>query len=162
LADHKVRGDPNQILQTIEKYEAFGVSDGLFKKGQGTAAWIVEGSNANSRIVGSMATPAGNTANHSLFCTEATGIYGLLLTVHLLNTNKSTKGTLCIICNGNLVIQRLNAKQPIDPVIAHANLLQASLNIIENLPFKIRIEHAKGHQDTKFSTVLTKSSMAQH
>jgi len=104
-----------------------------------------------------MSTP-GHLADYISFPSKPASIYGLLLTIQSLTGQVEQHGSFTIACNWNSVIQWLNSKQPIDPSVAHADILIASQNITQSLTFNIQFTHIKSHQDTKHTMVLTREA----
>ncbi len=51
------------IATAIRNCEAIAVSDGSFKDGYGTAAWVLEGGDCRGRIVGQVIAP-GDEQDH--------------------------------------------------------------------------------------------------
>jgi len=83
------------------------VSNGSYQTDSSAAAWIIEGSTSTNQIQGLMVTP-GTTRDHSSFCSEATGIYGILLTLSALHNNTAdTTGSIKIACDGKLVLEQI-------------------------------------------------------
>jgi len=132
---------------------AIAVSNGLFQKDCGTAAWIMKGTNFENYIQGSMITP-GTLRDHSSFCSKAAGIYGILLMLKTWLDEIADNGSIKIACNRKLLLERLQRHKQVDPFMAHADLLGMSQNLAHQLG-NIQYTHIKGHQDKGFPTALS-------
>jgi len=76
----QLTGAKRAFQVALNHREGFAISDGSFKDEKGTAAWIIEGSNADIRLVSHWHTP-GQPEDHSSFRSELAGIVGVLYTL---------------------------------------------------------------------------------
>jgi len=60
--------------------------------------------------------------------------------------------------DGKSVLESLKSQKQLDPFVAHADLLGASQNLAHALPWVIRYQHSKGHQDTGYPMVLSREA----
>jgi len=95
-------------------------------------------------IVSSAFTP-GNPEDHSLFCSEAAGIYGLFLMLWTLNYNTATAGHIWIAYNSKSVLERINLMKDTDLSAAHVDLLQAIWTIWQQFSFTVQLDDVQGH-----------------
>jgi len=105
-----------------------------------------------------MITP-GTTRDHSSFRSKATGIYGILLTLSALQDNVvDTMGSIKITCDRKSVLERIKSKKQLDPFITHVDLLGACRRLANELPWAIKFQHIKGHQDKGHPMVLSRKA----
>jgi len=76
----KVTGLEENLQAMLEMGNALVVSDGSFQQGHGACTWIIKGESKSNQITRFMITPR-NKGDHSLFCSEAAGLYGTLLSL---------------------------------------------------------------------------------
>jgi len=60
----------------MQRGQVVVVSDGSFMKGEGAAAWTIEGKNKEGRCVGTSLMP-GDASDQSAFRSKLTGLYGI-------------------------------------------------------------------------------------
>jgi len=101
-----ISGSTNLIREAIDTGQAIAFSDSSFQQDSGAAAWIIKGKTLENHIQGSMITP-GNLGEHSSFCIEAAGIYGILLTLKTWLGKIDSNGSIEIACNGKSVLEWL-------------------------------------------------------
>jgi len=89
----------------------------------------------------------GQQGDHSAFWSKLAGIYGSCYTLKHLQPNTNLKGALTIVCDGKLVVDRLNSQKPIAPTEAHHDVLGAIQNTLRDIPIQISLRYVKGHQD---------------
>jgi len=100
-----------------------------------------------------MITP-GSTEDQSSFCSELTGLYGVLCTLEALQLGENQ--VQCrIACDGKLVLDHITSGHPVLPTEPHADLLQAVKSKVCQLGFRFNWCHVKGHQDGHTPTVLS-------
>jgi hypothetical protein len=122
------------------------VSDGSFKDRHGTAAWLLE--IASECIIYGLAVVPGHGSDQSAYRSELTGLYGIAMTVRLLETKYSFHGTVTIGCDG---LSALN-KARIDSDFANPNepqfdLITAIRQVRQTSESTWQWRHIKGHQD---------------
>jgi len=81
----------------------YAVSNGLYRKLAGSAAWIIEGKDLINCIIGTIHTP-GVGANHSAFRSEAAGLSGIVLTIMALQDTRNSLPRFRIACDGKSVL----------------------------------------------------------
>jgi len=100
-------GAQRTFLAALSNGDGYAVCDGSFKDGNGAAAWIIKGTDSQTRLCRQWYTP-GHSDDHSAFRSKLAGLVGVLysLTFWLPTT---TKPLLRIACDGLSVISRLSA-----------------------------------------------------
>ncbi len=66
--------------EAIRNCTAVAVSDGSFKEGYGTAAWVIEGETEDSQLLGRIIAPGGQH-NQSPYRSELTGILAAIIMI---------------------------------------------------------------------------------
>jgi len=149
-------GSLRNLITDIQNGHGYVVSDGSYRNDAGAAAWIIEGCDATSRIIGTMITP-GQDADHSSFCSELAGLYGALCTLEALAF--SPTGSPCrIACDGKSALNRVQSTYPIQPTEPHADLLHAIRAKTSGIGLDFHWRHVKGHQDGHTPTVLSRDA----
>jgi len=144
------------LLQALSHSHGYAVSDGSYKDEMGAAAWIIKGSTLALRLVGQIYTP-GHSMDHSSFCSELTGILGVLYTLTFWPPTLN-KPTFQLACDGLSIINRLSNIKPINPTEPHADLLTAARNLISTSLYAVQLVFVRGHQDNSIPTVLTRDA----
>jgi len=126
----QVVGNLDVLLEQVVGGNRLGVSDGLYRKGSGTAAWIVEGTTADHCMLGQICTPGVDT-DHSSFRSELAGIYSLLFTLWYL-TRGQPKQRFRLACDGKSVLSKLQHLSYTEPTEAHADLLSATRWLLQH------------------------------
>jgi len=67
-----------------------------------------------------------------------------------------TTGKVQIACNGLSALRQAQSQKPIDPNMAHYDLIGAIQTLRNELPIQLTFEHMKGHQDSGTLMVLTR------
>jgi len=152
----QVVGNLDVLLEQVVGGNRLGVSDGSYRKGSGTAAWIVEGTTADHCMLGQICTPGVDT-DHSSFQSKLAGIYSLLFTLwHL--TRGQPKWRFCIACDGKLVLSKLQHLSYTEPTKAHADLLSATCWLLWHWG-EVELVHVRGHQDEQQSGPLMREAL---
>jgi len=84
------------------------VSDGSFKDGQGTTAWMFhDSSNPKTSLgEGALTTPGAICAQGS-YRSKLSGIYGIVITINVLAMYyQQPHGSILIVCDGEAVLQK--------------------------------------------------------
>jgi hypothetical protein len=68
------------VAHTVVNQNAMAVSDGLYKKGWGTAAWILVGDMTDQSIQGAVFV-SGDTEEQDSYRSEVTGLFCILVAV---------------------------------------------------------------------------------
>jgi len=80
------------------------VSDGSFMKGEGAAAWTIEGKNKEGRCVGTSLMP-GDASDQSAFRSKLTGLYGIFLHLKYMAEGWQEEGLqIMVACNGKSAV----------------------------------------------------------
>jgi len=149
----QLKGSQQALLNQLSEGLGYAVSNGSFKVESGAAAWLIEGTNSTTRLIGNWHTP-GKASDHSLFCSKVTGILGVLYSLTYFTPTTPTP-PFCLACDGLSVVNRLQNSRPIEPTEPHADLLIAAKTLICNSRYQINLIFVGGHQDTGHPTVLT-------
>lgn len=122
------------------------VSDGSFKQGHGSAAWIVVIS-PSCQIFGSTVVP-GEPEDQSAYRSELTGIYGIVMTIRHLEQHFHVTGAITVGCDGLSALNKARLKTDfIDPNEPHFDLIMAIRHICNESSWTWDWIHVKGHQD---------------
>jgi len=149
-------GSLSDLITDIRKGHGYIVSDGSYRNNASAAAWIIEGGDATSLIIGTMITP-GHKMDHSSFRSELAGLYGALCTLEVLDLGPM--GTPCqIACDGKLALDHVQSTHPILPTEPHADILQAIRAKASSTGFDFQWHHVKGHQDGHTPMVLSRDA----
>ncbi len=140
--------DFNIIAEAIRNRSAVSVSNGSFKEGYGTAAWVIEGDDARGRLVGRAISP-GSEQDQSPYRSELTGIYATMLTVQkICQYFNVTEGAIELGCDGMSAIDRafscitiLNIEEPC------YDLISAIKKLWTYSPILWKVQHVRGHQE---------------
>jgi len=141
------------LLHQLSKGLGYAVSNSSFKAESGAAAWLIEGSNSSTRLIGNWHTP-GELSDHSSFRSKVAGILGVLYSLTYFTPTTPTP-PFRLACNSLSVVNRLQNPRPIEPTKPHADILIAAKTLIGNSRYKINLIFVRGHQDTGHPTVLT-------
>jgi len=152
----QLEGSQREFLHQLSEGLGYAISDGSFKAESGAAAWLIEGSNATPRLVGSWHTP-GDASDHSSFRSEVAGILGVLYLLTYFPPTSPTP-TFRLACDGLSVVNRLQNPRPIEPTKPHADILIAAKNLLGSSMYKINLIFVHGHQDTGYPIALTRDA----
>ncbi len=122
-----MREEPNveQLRQAIRSGQVVAVSNVSFMKGEGTAAWTIDGENKEGRCMGTSMVP-GDTMDQSAFRSKLTGLYGIFLSLKYIAEGwEEDELKITVACDGKSVVDWLNSRKPIRPTEAHFDLLAA-------------------------------------
>jgi len=133
----------------------FAVCDGSFKDDTGTAAWIIEGADSNTQLVGSWYTPSHGD-DHSSFRSKLAGIVGVLNTLSFWPPTQTAPFRLA--CDGLSVVTRILSHKPIEPMEPHADLLGAACTLLQSCRYNVDLIFVCGHQDTGTPMVLARDA----
>jgi hypothetical protein len=136
------------IAEAIKNGDAIAVSDGSFKDGFGTAAYVIETDYCRGRMTGKVITPGGLT-DQSPYRSELSGILSILVLIkHLCEVHNISDGSIEVGCDGLSALNRafsyvsiINADEP------SYDLLAAIQHYWKFSPISWKIRHVKGHQD---------------
>ena len=153
LDDVQVRGDANDILESIRQGRGKVVSDGSYLEEEdiGTASWILEGSK-NNYVIGQHETP-GDRQYQCSHRSEMFGLLGGILTTNALcEAHGITDGTITAKCDGEgtiLIVQWLHAVT--NNSRKHHDLIHSIKEALAVSPLTWTFEHIDGHQDDHMS-----------
>ena len=144
-----IQGNGSLISQAINSGTAIAVSDGSFREGVGTSAFVLEGPNSHGRIVTTNVVP-GESEDQSAYRSELAGLYGIISTVEQICLEHSiTQGSITIGCDGAEALRRAAAiSQPVHPRDSDGDLIHAIRTKTRSLPIIVHHRWIKGHQDT--------------
>jgi hypothetical protein len=140
--------DGHTLATAIKEGDAIAISNGSFRDQYGTAAWVLEGSNSNGRIVGAVIAP-GTAKDQSAYRSELVGIYSILLCVKkLCNFFHITQGCIELGCDGQSALDKaFNHVALIKIEDSNYDLLFAIRTLWAYSPLTWKFCHVKGHQD---------------
>jgi hypothetical protein len=127
--------------------ELQAVSDGSFKAGHGTAAWMIVIS--PECVISGVSVSPGVAADQSAYRSELMGLYGIAMTVrHLEIHYKFCNGVVDIGCDGLSALNKasydVDFSNPNEP---HFDLITAIRQICQESSLTWLWRHIKGHQD---------------
>jgi hypothetical protein len=140
---------PRHLSNALHHSSGFlqALSDGSFKAGHGTAAWMVA-INPECIIRGTAVVP-GVSSDQSAYRSELLGIYGLAMTVRYLESNCDFHGEITIGCNGLSALNKSSYDCDFcNPNEPQFDLISAIRQIRQASTVRWHWRHIKGHQDT--------------
>ena len=154
LNNNFIRGDVDNIIQSIQNGTAKPVSDGSYvrEEGTGSAGWIIEGNVEGNQLKGMHETP-GTKESQCSHRSEMWGILGIVMTVNsFCHTHNITQGSITAKCDGEGTINILHQMYHITKNgRKHYDIIQALYSAIKVSPIQWTFEHLKGHQDNHIS-----------
>jgi hypothetical protein len=139
---------PKNIYDFIKGgYPLVAVSDGSFKQGHGTAAWIIYFSDTCS-CVGRVVVP-GTPEDHSAYRSELTGLYAIAASILFIERRFGFSGPVTVGCDGLSVLHQVsNLGDFIDPTLPQYDLILATRTLVQQAAsIQWKWQHVKGHQD---------------
>jgi hypothetical protein len=139
---------PVALASAIADSTCFAVSDGSFKAGFGTSAWILGGHNIPDEIIGKNIVP-GHSEDQSSFRSELSGLFGIASMVAVLCEQYDIQsGGVEVGCDGKEALRRCfeDDFSP-SPSDAHFDLIVATRTMLSRSPIRWQFRHVKGHQD---------------
>jgi len=126
------------------------VSDGSYKDGSGTAAWMIEERVSKNTLTGSTIIP-GHSLDQSAYRSELGGIFSIVAMIHnICKYYGIMKGTVRIACDGlGPLIQCFAKYQNPSPGTAHYDLITSIRNMVDRTLVDWQWQHVLGHQDEK-------------
>ena len=144
VRDLEVEGDLSLMVSSLASGAVLAVSDGSFRDGRGTAAWVLEGVGCSLR--GSGLVPGDLSAQGS-YRSELVGLYGLTLAIRAICKIYSvTSGSLVVRCDGQEALARAFGTFPLG-LVNHRDLIEAIRELCRQSPLQWIPLHIKGHQD---------------
>jgi hypothetical protein len=145
-----VTDDGEAMAQAIRQGTAIAVSDGSYKDGRGTAAFILEtseNSTETGRIVGVNSIP-GEKEDQTSYRSEIGGVSGIVETVAILCARYSiTSGALEVGLDGDQAMKNIFGNWPLHPKQADYDLLKDLRKKIKESPVTWTGRWVEGHQD---------------
>ncbi len=141
----QMEDDGLTIATAIKSCTATAVSDGSFKDGYGTAAWVLEGTDSSGRIVGQVIAP-GDSKDQSAYRSELAGIFSIMVIIEKhCYFYGILEGEITIGCDGLSALNRaFSVVSILDPSY---NLLGAIKHYWAHSTIQWKIWHVEGHQD---------------
>ena len=137
------------VAAALLRRDARAVSDGSYKEGHGTSAFVLHGDRPDKAIRGANVVP-GSTAEQCAYRSELCGVVGILTVVEALCEQYGlTEGRIEIGLDGESVIKRLQSPVPALPKDKHYDLLLDCKERIKALPIDVSFRWIEGHQDDK-------------
>jgi hypothetical protein len=131
----------------IRSHTAIALSDGSYKDGYGTAAWVLEGENKHGRISGAAIVP-GEGVDHSSYRSEVTGLYCIILVItRLFEYHKVEEGTITVGCDGQSALVTVFSKTMPAVTDSCYDLLSNTFTLLSASSLCWVPLHVKGHQD---------------
>jgi hypothetical protein len=138
------------MATAIKNGSAIAVSDGSYKDGRGTAAFILEISghyDRTSRIVGVNSIP-GEQCDQSSYRSEIGGVSGIVETVGILcQLHSITTGAIEVGLDGDQAMKNIFGVWPLHPKQADYDMLKDLRKKISQSPLKWTRRWVEGHQD---------------
>jgi hypothetical protein len=150
VARFAVSDDGRALAEAIREGKAIAVSDGSYKEGFGTAAYVLEGETSENRIVAVLVVP-GILEVQSSFRSELAGLYGVVLMVQLLCEHYGiTDGAIEVGCDCEGALWKVfleGARFEANIKQADYDLHSATRKMLKSSPIKWEFRHVEGHQD---------------
>jgi hypothetical protein len=150
VAKYAVADGGKTLAEAICKGTAIAVCDGSFKDELGMAAYVLEGETTANRIVVVLVTP-GNAEDQSSYRSELSGIFGVVVMVHLVCEHFAIKdGSIEVGCDCESALRQVFGKGPnFEPGTKDTDydLQSAIRKMLENSPITWKWRHVTGHQD---------------
>ena len=126
---------------------AVAVSDGSFKDSQGTAAFVIEGTSSDGRLVGVNVIP-GAEDSQSPYRSELGGVAGILEALHCICcAHVVTKGHVTVGLDGEQAMKEAFGVWPLDPSRPDFDMLQHIRGMIRASPLTFTSRWIESHQD---------------
>jgi len=147
---HYVADGGESIAAALRDGTAIAVSDGSFKDQYGTAALVIEGPDADNRMLAVNAMP-GHPADQSSYRSELSGIFSVVTLVNLTCAVFCiTSGEITAGCDGIEALKSSFAEgedYEADFMKADFDLVSAIRLALAESPVIWKYQHVKGHQD---------------
>jgi hypothetical protein len=142
------------LAVSLRKGTAIAVSDGSFKDARGTAAFMIEDCDtpsAASQAIGVNTVP-GSTKDHSAYCSELSGVSGIIATVDCIcSAHGVLSGAIEVGLDGDQAMKACSGLWPLKADQADFDLLQDICAKIKHSPLIWHWRWIEGHQDNKMS-----------
>ena len=147
--EYEIESPHNELLDGITRHTAICVTDGSYKNGRGTAAYILKSSiDSNDSNVYVNQTP-GHEEAQDPFRAELAGIYGCIQTVTDLAKKHNVNGTIELGCDCTSALRNSFEHKTVKPAQPHADLVQAVQKALKDSHLEWKWRYVKAHQDDK-------------
>jgi hypothetical protein len=147
ITELSVEDDGSIIAQALRDGTAIAVSDGSYKHGQGTSAFIIEGNTGAGRLVGVNVIP-GESESQTAYRAELGGVAGILELLYCVCTAHSvTEGSVEVGLDGDQARKAAFGSWPLDPGSPDYDLLQHIRGMILASPLTFTSRWIESHQD---------------
>jgi len=154
FVNYKTHDNGKTMAEAICKGSCEAVSDGSYKEGIGTAAWILTDAGTPFNLTGCTNIP-GPHHIQSAYRSKLGGIFSMVAMVRLLcNYYHIDHGHIHIACDGLGPLQQCFGNYPPSPTTPHFDLITSIRNMIKESPIGWQWHHVEGHQDQKASADL--------
>ena len=135
------------VAAAILRGDAKAVSDGSYKDGHGTSAFILKGDSHQKAIRGRNTIP-GRKEEQCAYRSELGGVLGIVTVLEgLCQFYNLEEGKIRIGLDGDSVIKKLRSPFLPNPKASHYDLLLDCKSRIKALPIKVEFQWIEGHQD---------------
>jgi hypothetical protein len=135
------------VAQAISSFQCFAVTDASLKDGCGTAAFILVGA-SNDHAIRAVNLVPGPIPNGNSFRCELSGIYGILVVIHIVCTiHNITSGSVHLRCDNRSSLRVFEPWFIPDPNSDSFDLINAIWQMLRTSPLKWTAEWVRGHQD---------------
>lgn len=122
------------------------VSDGSYKEGHGTTAWILYASESFN-CIGRVVVP-GQSQDQSAYRSELTGLYAIAVSILFLERKFHVKRKVTVGCDGLSALRQVSKTFDfIDPSMPQYDLILATQLLVNKSNWEWKWQHVKGHQD---------------
>jgi hypothetical protein len=137
---------PSFIERTRQEKALVAVSDGSFKNGHGTTAWILYASES-CNCIGRVVVP-GQSQDQSAYRSELTGLYAIAVSIFFLESQYHVQGKVIVGCDGLSALRQVSKPLDfIDPSVPQYDLILATRGLVKKSKWVWTWKHVKGHQD---------------
>lgn len=135
------------VASAIASNTAIAVTDGSFKNGWGTAAWILHDTSTGEELIGHGVTP-GPVNCQSAYRAEVYGILQTLRSIdHICKKFNIHTGSITIACDCTSALENAFATWKLPhPNRAHYDLLSTIRQVISHLGITVKYKYVEGHQ----------------
>ena len=142
----------SNFATSIQEGTARAVSDGSYKEGKGSSAYILCGSDETLWVRGLNRSP-GAPDIQCPYRSETCGVLGILInTTMTVKLHQVPSGEVEIGFDGESVISKLESEVPIKPSAPHYDLLlrcHEEIKTLRSLHIGVKLRHIMGHADDK-------------
>ena len=136
---------------SLKRGDLMGISDGSYKEGKASHAWVFADRNTDERITQSAATVDGEREKLNAFRAEAMGVIAMLTVIELISSQYNiSQFSVNIGVDCKSLITKVYTPVENSIKFVEASEVDTILEIrqlIKKIPCKIHLEHVEGHQD---------------